>query len=207
MVSVRLLKFRLIWFRPHLTDPKTVSVVEKYWTEDFLFHFWHFREVLQIWMSSLCPCTDALQHKIAWQAGQKLQLSWFNQDPRIEKEVSADWDRVVGFHVKINNIQNNVYYILRHLRHWYSNSECVFLTCAVVLQVRRRLDLLWHQHEHHWIWFERVPHPVHLLCHWSAGQADGLLLTPSHRTKDLPSWNAAGHRNLHCHKHLSFKRL
>lgn len=78
---------------------------EKYWTEDFLFHFWLFREVLQIWMSSLCPCTVALQHKFAWQAGQKLQLSWFNQDPRIEKEVSADWDRVVGFHGKINNIQ------------------------------------------------------------------------------------------------------
>lgn len=89
---------------------KTVSAVEKYWTGDFLFHFWLFREVLQIWMSSLCPCTVALQHKIAWQAGQKLQLSWFNQDPRIEKEVSADWDRVVGFHRKINN---SVYYIFR----------------------------------------------------------------------------------------------
>lgn len=83
----------------------------------------------------------------------------------------------------------------------------VFVTSSVALQVRSRLDVLWHQHEHQWIWIERIPNPVHLLSHWSAWQADGLLLTPGHRTENLPSWNAAGHRNLHCHQHLPFQRL
>lgn len=81
------------------------------------------------------------------------------------------------------------------------------VTCPVALKVRRGLDVLRHQHEHRWIWFEYVPHPVHLRCHWSSCQAHGLLPPPGHRSENLPSRNAAGHRKLHCHQHLSFQRL
>lgn len=97
-------------------------------TGDLLFHFWLISKVLRIWSSSLCPCTDALQHKTAWQAGQKLQLSWFNQDPGIEKEDSADRDRVVGFYAKIHNIQLNVYNVF--LSHWYWKSQYFSNTCS-----------------------------------------------------------------------------
>lgn len=75
------------------------------------------------------------------------------------------------------------------------------------LQVRSFLSVLWNQLEHQWIWFKYAPHTLHLRCHWSPRQADDLLLSQHHWTKEVPSRHAVTDWHLHRHKHLFTTRL
>lgn len=82
-------------------------------------------------------------------------------------------------------------------------SDLLFIS---TLQVRSCLDVLWNQSEYQRIWFEHVSHTLHLRCHWSSCQADGLFLSQHHWSEEVPSWHAVTDRNLHRHKHLCSKR-